>query len=77
MQTSEMSMDIELTNENYNTTIALLKERYGKKQVMIDLRYRQINNIAMVSYKIASFIEFYDCTEKHLHALQSLGEINN
>ena len=32
-------MSIELANDNYNTAIALLKERYGKKQVMIDLHY--------------------------------------
>ena len=36
-QASEMLMGIELTNDNYNTAIALLKESYGKKQVMTDL----------------------------------------
>ena len=66
-----MLMGIEQTNDNYNTAIALLKERYGKKQVMIDLHYSQINNIPMASYKTASIREFYDCTEKHL------GESNN
>ena len=34
-QTSEMLMGIKLTNDNYNTAISLLKERCGKKQVMI------------------------------------------
>ena len=38
-QASEMLMSIELADDNYNTAIALLKERYGKKQVMIDLHY--------------------------------------
>ena len=66
-----MLMGIEQTNDNYNTAIALLKERYGKKQVMIDLHYSQINNIPMASYKTAPIREFYDCTEKHL------GESNN
>ena len=66
-----MLMGIELTNDNYNTAIALLKERYGKKQVIIDLHYSQINNIPMASYKAESLGEFYDCTEK------PLGESNN
>ena len=70
-------MGIELTNDNYNTAIALLKEHYGKKQVIIDSHYTQINNISMAPYKTASLREFYDCTEKHLCALQSLGESNN
>ena len=76
-QVSEMLMGIELTNDNYNTTIALLKELYGKKQIMIDLQYVQINNIPMASYKTAWLREFCDCTEKHLRALESLGESNN
>ena len=76
-QVSEMLMGIELTNDNYNTAIALLKELYVKKQVMIDLQYVQINNIPMASYKTAWLREFYDCTEKHLCALESLGESNN
>ena len=31
----------------------------------------------MASYKRTSLREFYDCTEKQLRALQSLGESNN
>ena len=76
-QVSEMLMGRELTNDNYNTAVALLKERYEKKQVIIDSYYAQINNIATSSYKTASLREFYDCTEKYLRALQSLGESNN
>ena len=52
-----------------------MKKRYGKKQVMINSHYAQINNIPRVSSKTASFRDF--CTEKHLSALQSLGESNN
>ena len=76
-QASEILMGIKLTNDNYNTAIALLKEHYGYEQVMIDSHYAQINNIPMVSYKTASLHEIYHCTEKHLRALQSLGESNN
>ena len=57
-QASEMLMGIELTNDNYNTAVALLKERYGKQQVMIDSDYG--------IYKTVFVREFYDCTEKHL-----------
>ena len=38
-QASEMLMGIELRNDNCNTAIALLKERYGKEQVMINSYY--------------------------------------
>ena len=54
-----------------------MKERYGKKQAMIDSHYAQINNIPMASYKTSLLREFYDCAEKHLRALQSLGESSN
>ena len=57
-QASEMLMGIELTNDNYNNAVALLKERYGKQQVMIDSDYG--------IYKTVFVREFYDCTEKHL-----------
>ena len=76
-QASEMLMNIEPTSNNYNTAIALLKERYAKKQVMIDLYYAQINNIPMASCNTTSLREFYDCTEKHLGALQSLDKSDN
>ena len=76
-QASEMLMGIKVTNDNYGTAKALLKERFGKKQVMIDSHYAQINNTPVASFKTASLCEFYDCTEKDLCALQILGEINN
>ena len=70
-------MGIKVTNDNYGTAKTLLKERFGKKQVMIDSHYAQINNTPVASFNTASLCEFYDCTEKDLCALQILGEINN
>ena len=41
--TSEVISRLELTQENYNIAINLLKERYGKKQIMIKGPLRKIN----------------------------------
>ena len=72
-----MLMGIEMTNDTYNTAIALLKERYDKKQVITDSHYAQINKIPMTFYNTGSLRECYDFTEKHLRALQSLGKSKN
>ena len=73
-QASEVLSGLELTNENYNVAVEILKERYGRKQFMIDAHYAKMMNMPMATYKAVSLRLFYDSTEKHLRCLRSLGE---
>ena len=71
---SEVIPGLELTQENYNIAINLLKERYGKKQIMIKAHFTKLMNLPMATYKTTSLRTFYDMMKKHLRCLQSLGE---
>ena len=73
---SEVISGLELTQENYNIAINLLKERYGKKQVMIKAHFAKLMNLPMATYKTL-LRTFYDTMEKHLRCLQSLGGDDN
>ena len=68
---------MEFTQENYNIAINLLKERCGKKQIMIKAHLAKLMNLPMATYKTTSLRTFYDTMEKHLRCLQSLGEDDN
>ena len=74
---SEVISGLELTQENDNIAINLLKERYGKKQIMIKAHFTKLMNLPMATYKTTSLRTFYDTMEKHLRCLQSLGEDDN
>ena len=65
---------LDLTNDNYDIAIKLLKERYGKKQILIDAHYTQLMNLPIAINKTLSLRTYFDETKKHFHASQSLGE---
>ena len=71
---SEVISGLELTQENYDIAINLLKERYGKKQIMIKAHFAKLMNLPMATYKTTSLRTFYDTIKRHLRCLQSLGE---
>ena len=74
---SEVISGLELTQENYNITTNLLKERYRKKKIMIKSHFAKLMNLPIATYKATSLRTFYDTMEKHLGCLQSLGEDDN
>ena len=74
---SEIISGLELTQENYNITINLLKERYGKKQIMIKAHFAKLMNLPMATYKATSLRTFYDTMEKDLRCFQLLGKDDN
>ena len=74
---SELLFGLELTNANYDTAIQLMKDRYGKRQIMVDAHYSQMINMPAATVNRVSLRSFYDVTEKHLRSLQALGEITN
>ena len=74
---SEVIAGLELTQENCNIAINLLKERYGKKQTMIKAYFSNLMNLPMATYKTTSLRTFYDTMKKHLRCLQLVGEDDN
>ena len=56
---SEVISGSELTQENYNIAINLLKERYGKKQIMIKDHFAKLMNLPMATYKTTHHWEHF------------------
>ena len=63
-----------LTCENYEVAIAVLKERFGDTQEIIDLHYNKIVNLKPVSDSVESLRYFLDTVEKNLRSLEVLGQ---
>ena len=72
-QASDLVAGIDITNVNYDIAINLLEERYNKGHVMHEVHYSRLINLQLPSYRTSSLRAFYDETEKHIHALKSLG----
>ena len=66
---------LDLTNANYEPAITLLRELYGKMQMVLDAHHRHLMDLAQVSSNSTSSLRAtYDAVEKHLRSLQSLGK---
>ena len=65
---------LDLKNDNYDIAIKLIKERYGKKQILIDTYYDQMMNLPIAMNKTLPRRAYFDVTEEQLRPLQSLGE---
>ena len=65
---------LDLKNDNYDIAIKLIKERYGKKQILIDTYYAQMMNLPIAMNKTLPRRAYFDVIEEHLRPLQSLRE---
>ena len=66
---------LELTNDNYEAAINLLKESYGNSnQLIVDTHYTKLIEMPPASNKTTSLRAMYDAIEQHLRSLHSLGE---
>ena len=63
---------LDLKNDNYDIAIKLIKERYGKKQILIDTYYAQMMNLPIAMNKTLPRRAYFDVIEEHLRPLQSL-----
>ena len=63
-----------LTNENYEKAIDLLKERFGKTQVLINAYKESLSKFhGPPSSEIRALRTFYDTCETYIRGLQTLG----
>ena len=64
---------ISVTTENYDLAIAMLKERFGKKEPIIGSLYAKLQNIPRVSNKFSEIKHNYEVIEKILRQLEAQG----
>ena len=62
------------SGDNYLVAIGILRDRYGRKQEIVDIHYKELLSIRSPTPKVESLRTFMDLTEKHIRSLEMLGE---
>ena len=65
---------IQLSNENYQVAVELLKKRYGDKQAVVTSHYTELINLKPAPNKPKGLRKMYNDVEKHLRSLQALEQ---
>ena len=68
---------IYLSNENYEVTKALLKERFGSSQSVVNSHYTQLINMKPAFNSTKGLRTLYDQFERHLRSLEALKQDTN
>ena len=64
----------QLSNENYDVVVDILKMRFGNKQLIIDVHYRSLSYLPAATDQVAKLRSCYDSIECHLRSLDAIGE---
>ena len=59
---------------NYEVAADFLKERYGRKELMINAHFSQLRDLPIGSTYCEKLSSTYDHIEQHLRSVQTLGE---
>ncbi len=65
-----------MTDKNYAKAISALKDRYGRKDLLVEIYVRELHKMALGNVSGKQRLELgqmYDTLEAHLRALESLG----
>ena len=65
---------ISVTNDNYLTVVALLKEKFGKKEAIVEALYSQLQTQLIAQNQLSEVKSTYDAIEKILRQLESQNE---
>ena len=68
---------IYLSNKNYEVTKALLKERFGSSQSVVNSHYTQLINMKPAFNSTKGLRTLYDQFERHLRSLEALKQDTN
>ena len=68
---------IYLSNKNYEVTKALLKERFGSSQSVVNSNYTQLINMKPAVKSTKGLCTLYDQLKRHLRSLQALNQDTN
>ena len=63
-----------LTNDNYEHSIALLKERFGQPQKIVNAHMQPLLFLPNPSNNMTSLRSFHDSVENHIRGLSALGQ---
>ena len=64
----------QLSNENYDVVVDILKMRFGNKQLIIDAHYRSLSYLPAATDQVIKLRSCYDSIECHLRSLDAIGE---
>ncbi|XP_063981076.1 uncharacterized protein LOC135164549 [Diachasmimorpha longicaudata] len=74
-EAEEIISSLELTEENYEVALQLLKDRYDNKRVIIQKHVRALMDLPTIGKESALELrKFIDAMSMHLRALKSLGQ---
>ena len=62
-----------MTSQNYEKAIEILKERFGRNQVLINAHMESLSKISAPSADVQQLQNFYDSCESNILALEMLG----
>ena len=62
-----------LTSANYQEAVALLQERFGETDKIIQAHMRALSNLPKPTNNASSLRHFYDTVESHIRGLSALG----
>ena len=62
-----------MTSQNYEKAIEMLKERFGRKQVLINTHMELLSKISAPSTDVRQLRKFHDSCESNICALETLG----
>ena len=65
---------LEVTSTSYTVAVDLLRERYSKKQLMIDAHYSRLRDIPIGSTYYEKLRGTFDQIERHIRSLEALGQ---
>ena len=63
-----------LTNANYDKAKDILKERYGRQDVIVNAHYKSLVNLPVSSLTTSALHHAYDVIEKHLRTLEAINQ---
>ena len=63
-----------LTSENYDHSLALLKERFGQSHKIVNAHMQSLLALPSPSNNLSSLHSFYDSVENHICGLSALGK---
>ena len=63
-----------LTSENYDHSVALLKERFGQTHKIVNAHMQALLALPSPSNNMVSLRSFYDSVENHIRGLSALGK---
>ena len=65
---------ITLTNANYDKAKDIMKERYGRQDVIVNAHYKSLVNLPVSSSTTSALCHAYDVTEKCLRSLEAINQ---